>query len=132
MPVYLDDELVARGVLMEAESRDGTLSFCVFVYNVQPGIVIDYATGESHLAKGVTTEPEETPAVTPSTTPEETEPIEQPASDVDYILNTNTKKFHYPSCSSVDDMKDKNKQEYSGSRDDLIAQGYSPCGRCKP
>lgn len=46
-PVYLDDELVARGVLMEAESRDGTLSFCVFVYNVQPGIEIDYSDGTS-------------------------------------------------------------------------------------
>lgn len=50
----------------------------------------------------------------------------------DYILNTNTKKFHYPWCSSVDQMSDKNKQFYTGNREDIIAQGYSPCGRCNP
>lgn len=49
-----------------------------------------------------------------------------------YVLNTNTHKFHYPSCSSVYKMKDKNKEYYSGSRESLIAQGYSPCGRCHP
>ena len=49
-----------------------------------------------------------------------------------YILNTNTGKFHYPDCSSVDQMKEKNKREYTGTRDDLIDQGYDPCGRCKP
>ena len=49
-----------------------------------------------------------------------------------YILNTNTRKFHYPNCSSVKDMKEKNKQEYTGSRDDIIAMGYAPCKRCKP
>ena len=50
----------------------------------------------------------------------------------DYILNTNTKKFHYPSCDSVDDMKDENKEEFYGTRAEAIAQGYDPCGRCKP
>jgi len=56
----------------------------------------------------------------------------EPDAGVDYVLNTNSKKFHYPSCSSVDDMKESNKQYYTGSRDDLIASGYSPCGRCHP
>ena len=50
----------------------------------------------------------------------------------DYVLNTNTKKFHFPSCSSVNQMKSKNRQDYHGSRDDLIARGYKPCGNCKP
>lgn len=50
----------------------------------------------------------------------------------EYILNTNTKKFHYPSCSSVKQMKNSNKQEFTGSRDDLIAQGYDPCKKCNP
>ncbi len=50
----------------------------------------------------------------------------------DYIANKNTKKFHYPSCHSVKQMKESNKWYYSGSRDDLIAQGYSPCAKCKP
>ena len=49
-----------------------------------------------------------------------------------YILNTNTKKFHYPNCSSVDQMSDKNKKEVTSSREEIIEQGYSPCGRCKP
>ncbi|MDE6699871.1 MAG: DNA-entry nuclease, partial [Acetatifactor sp.] len=49
-----------------------------------------------------------------------------------YILNTNTKKFHYPSCSSVNQMKDKNKQAYTGNREDVISQGYAPCKRCNP
>ena len=61
--------------------------------------------------------------------PEESTPI---AAGTDYILNTSTRKFHYPSCSSVSQMADKNKQSYNGTRDELIAMGYSPCGRCHP
>lgn len=70
---------------------------------------------------------------TPSPEPEKQEPVTgSEASQADYILNTNTKKFHYPTCSSVNDMKEKNKQEFFGTRDETIALGYSPCGRCKP
>lgn len=50
----------------------------------------------------------------------------------EYILNTNTEKFHYPDCHSVDDMKEKNKQETNLTREELIEQGYSPCGNCNP
>ena len=49
-PVFEGDELVARGVQMEALSveDDGQgVAFNVFVYNVQPGVDIDYQTGES-------------------------------------------------------------------------------------
>jgi DNA-entry nuclease len=49
-----------------------------------------------------------------------------------YILNTNTKVFHYPTCSSVDQMSEKNKKAYNGTRSEAIALGYKPCGRCKP
>lgn len=49
-----------------------------------------------------------------------------------YILNTNTKKFHYPSCDSVRQMKESNKQFYTGSRSDVIAKGYVPCKKCNP
>ena len=49
-----------------------------------------------------------------------------------YILNTNTKKFHYPSCSSVKQMKDKNKKEVTCARDEVIDMGYDPCKRCNP
>ena len=49
-----------------------------------------------------------------------------------YILNTNTHKFHIPSCSSVDQMKESNKKAFNGTRDEAIAQGYDPCKRCNP
>ena len=49
-----------------------------------------------------------------------------------YILNTNSKKFHYEYCSSAKRISDKNRQEYNGSRDDLIDQGYDPCKNCNP
>jgi len=59
------------------------------------------------------------------------EPVTRSAEKT-YILNTNTGKFHKPSCSSVKDMKDYNKQEFTGTRDDVIAMGYEPCGKCHP
>jgi len=49
-----------------------------------------------------------------------------------YVLNTSTKKFHYPSCSSVKKMKDKNKKVFTGTRDEVISKGYKPCGNCHP
>mgnify|MGYP000579845304 CR=1 FL=1 len=49
-----------------------------------------------------------------------------------YIINENTDKFHKPDCSSVSDMKARNKKEFSGNREELLEQGYSPCGRCQP
>ena len=53
-------------------------------------------------------------------------------SEGEYVLNIKSMKFHYPDCKSVSDMKEANKQVYSGGRDALIEQGYSPCGRCLP
>ena len=47
-------------------------------------------------------------------------------------INENTEKFHEPDCSSVDDIKEKNKREFTGTRDELIEEGYEPCGICKP
>ncbi|MDE6020507.1 MAG: hypothetical protein K2H01_05900 [Ruminococcus sp.] len=51
---------------------------------------------------------------------------------IDYIINRNTGKFHYPDCPSVDLMAEHNKKEYTGDRDDLATQGYEPCKRCNP
>ena len=51
---------------------------------------------------------------------------------ITYVLNTNTKKFHYPDCASVDDMKEKNRLDVSWDRDEVIEQGYVPCKRCNP
>ena len=59
-------------------------------------------------------------------------PTQTPVTGVQYVLNTNTHKFHYPSCSSVKKMSEKNKSLYSGTRDEVISMGYSPCGNCHP
>ena len=78
-PLFIGDELVARGVLMEGWSmEDGGDGVCfnVFVYNIQPGIAIDYATGESRLEGSDSGAAEKTAA---------------------YILNTTTHKFQLPS-----------------------------------
>lgn len=137
-PIFEGNNLLANGVLMEGysvEDKGAGVSYCVFAYNVQPGIEIDYATGESKLADSAQQEEQKTATVTPtpSPEPEKQEPATgSEASHADYILNTNTKKFHYPTCSSVNDMKEKNKQEFFGTRDEAISNGYSPCGRCKP
>lgn len=117
-PVFTDTNLVADGVLMEGWSvEDGgeDICFCVFAYNVQPGITIDYATGDSWLSE----------ADDSTESPQETQGIA-------YVLNTNTMKFHDPDCSSADDIDPANRKEYTGDREDLIAQGYAACGRCKP
>lgn len=117
-PMYEGDNLVASGVLMEAESvedeGDGIL-YNVFCYNVQPGISIDYATGESWV---------ETSSADSANASGERESA--------YVLNTNSGKFHYPSCSSVSQMNDENRQDFTGDRETLIADGFSPCGRCNP
>ena len=65
------------------------------------------------------------------TIPGEENPDETEAR-VTYIANTNTKKFHYPDCSSVGQMKESNKWYFTGTRDELIELGYDPCGRCHP
>lgn len=55
-----------------------------------------------------------------------------PEAGIEYVLNTNTLKFHYLECAAVSQMKDKNKQYFQGTRDEVIAMGYEPCGRCNP
>ena len=50
----------------------------------------------------------------------------------DYVLNTNTMKFHKTSCSSVKDIAEWNRKDFTGTREDVIAMGYQPCGKCHP
>ncbi len=130
-PIFEGDNLVASGVLMEAMSVEDNgegILFNVYCYNVQPSVGIDYATGDSWLEGSDATETSET--VTSSETVETV--TESVSTGTTYILNTNTMKFHYPDCSSVSRMSESNKQEYTGGREDLIEQGYSPCGNCNP
>lgn len=95
-PVFEGSNLVASGVLMEAESVEDKgegILYCVYVYNVQPGININYATGDSSASGTNQT------AVTEQATQAVTQAASQQTSTESYILNTNTKKFHRPSCS---------------------------------
>lgn len=114
-PVFEGDNLVATGVEMEAysvEDKGEGISFHVFVYNIQPGITIDYATGESW--------------------PDDSRETENTEKGQTYVLNTNTHKFHTQNCESVRDIAGSNKEVYAGNREDLINMGYEPCKRCKP
>ncbi len=113
-PVFQGSNLVADGVLMEAmsvEDQGESISFCVFVPNVQPGVAIDYSDGSSRPADS-------------QSSPENEEAV--------YIVNTNTRRFHLPSCSSVREMKESNRENFTGSREELIEEGYIPCGKCRP
>lgn len=126
-PVFEGDDLIASGVQMQAESveDDGAgISFNVYVYNVQPYVVIDYRTGENWEGDEIA-EPEGKWADGTEAEPSDTK-------EQMYILNKNTKKFHKPECSGAKKIKDKNKGEYTGSRQTLIDEGYEPCGNCNP
>lgn len=118
-PIYDGDNLLASGVQMEGKSveDDGAgVCFNVYAYNNQPGILIDYATGESQLDY----------AYNISTTDAENN------SSVVYVLNKSSKKFHLKNCSSVKDISEYNKEFYYESRANLISDGYSPCKNCNP
>lgn len=157
-PVFVGDELVCRGVRLEGWSvEDGGEGVCfdVFAYNCQPGVAIDYATGDN-WADGSMAEPAASPAEADAgwslpagaaaasvagiaagegARGSSDDPDGGPAPDPDaqeYVLNTNTHKFHYPWCASVEDMKEKNKRFTTETRDEIIAQGYAPCKRCNP
>ena len=82
------------------------------VRRLQPGIIIDYATGDSRLDDG-------------------TGGSFQSARKT-YVLNTNSKTFHKPDCGSVGKIKDSNKQTFVGTREEAIKNGYSPCKSCNP
>ena len=81
-------------------------------------------------------EPESKPTLEPD--PEPTpEPAPEPAPEpeptgLDYILNTNSMTFHYPSCGSAAKIKPSNRADFHGTREELVNRGYSPCGNCKP
>lgn len=124
-PLYRGDDLLASGVQIEAESLEDhgeAISFNVYCYNNQPGVQIDYATGESCLSQNNSI----------STDPITAQPASEESTEKTYILNTNTHKFHYPSCTGVRDSKVENRETFLGLREDLIDQGYTPCKRCNP
>lgn len=137
-PIFQGSELVARGVQMEGESvedkGEGVL-FNVYCYNVEPGVTIDYATGYTQAdgTKGSTGSSNNTSSgSSTSTTSSSTNTSSQDDTVQTYVLNTNNHKFHKPDCTAVSHMADKNKQTVNAKRSDLISQGYTACGICKP
>ena len=113
VPVFEGDNLVADGVTMEAWSveDDGEgICFYVYIYNVQPGVEIDYATGESWLAEAAESDD---PAQT-------------------YIVNTSSKKFHDGDCAQAQSIKEENRQAFETTRSQMIAWDFSPAGCCNP
>ncbi len=133
-PIFSGANLVANGVLIEAKSvEDGGdgIEFCVYVYNNQPGILIDYGNGESKLDDGKEF-PEAPPEQTPDENPDEN-PGSEPLPENTYIINKSTKKVHKEDCRYATDIKEENKETYKGSLEDLLSDGYfSACGTCKP
>ena len=118
-PVFQGQDLVARGVLMEGlsvEDNGEGVTFCVYAYNVQPGVDIDYATGDNHASDSQSAG----------------DASQADSAQGTYVLNISSKKFHLPSCGGISDIKSSNRQDYTGPRQTLIDQGYQPCGRCKP
>ena len=123
-PIFDGDNLVARGVEMEAysvEDNGDGVSFNVYVYNNQPGVIINYADGTSHL-----------PGEEPSDNVSGGKQSPSGASVTQYVINTNNKKVHLPSCGSVKNIKAENKKTVKDSLNHLMEEGYTPCGTCLP
>lgn len=141
-PIFEGNNLLASGILIEAKSVEDNgagILFNVYCYNVQPGIDIDYSTGESSSKSNSTSTTNNSSSSTGTITPvvEESKSETPPPSTTNevsqtYILNNNTKKFHEEGCGSASRISQKNKGTYTGTRDELINKGYSPCGNCDP
>jgi len=114
-PIFEGKDMVCAGVHMQGysvEDHGAGVSFNVFCFNVKPGYDINYKTGEVTVA--------------------DEELARQQSFERGYVLNTNSMKFHYPSCSSVASMAEHNKEYVETSREELIEAGYEPCGNCEP
>lgn len=114
VPIFEGDNLLASGVTMEAWSVEDSgegICFHVYVYNVQPGVEIDYATGESWLAEAVVGEGEEI---------------------MIYVVNTGSGKFHDGSCPQAVSIKSENKESFETTRSQMLAWNFEPAGCCKP
>lgn len=111
IPVFEGENLLARGIIMEAysvEDEGEGVCFNIYVYNAQPDYIINYADGTMELDDGAD------------------------INNCTYIINLRNNKFHSPTCSGVRDMSEANKGYTTLSRDELVQQGYTPCGLCKP
>lgn len=113
-PDFEGDCLTACGVRMEALSveDDGEgICYHVYVYNIQPGIEIDYTDGSSREAADMAVSAE---------------------NGMTYILDKNMMKFHVSSCDSIQQIQNENMENYTGERERLIDDGYKSCESCHP
>ena len=124
-PIFQGNNLIADGVHMEGmsvEDEGEAILFNVFAYNLQPGIGIDYATGQSW----------EEPSEESVSTGDASNSSSENDLEKDYILNVNSRKFHNPDCAGAASISEQNREFFTGTRNQLIDEGYEPCGRCKP
>lgn len=122
-PVYNGNNLLAYGVVMEGysvEDNGAGIKFCLFAYNVQPGIEINYLNGESKLIGEEYVNQEETFKYTEN------------SEGIIYILNIESKKYHLDTCRYVISMSEENKETFNGTKNWLKDNGYEPCDVCKP
>lgn len=109
-PIFVEDELVARGVQMEAysiEDAGASICFNVFVYNVQPGIEIDYSDGSSRLS----------------------EMADESQEDGVIRGNSRSKIYHCPGQAAYEDMADSRYLVLFDSEEEAIAAGYRKAQR---
>lgn len=131
-PIYNGSNLVADGVLMEAysvEDNGDGIEFCVYVYNNQPGVRINYADGTSKLDDGVPF-PDSTITL-PDGSDADTNDSTNTEQKANYYINLGTEKYHLPTCTYANPDK-YNVDEFYGTEADLEDMGFTPCGICKP
>lgn len=125
-PVFEGDELVCRGIRVEAMSlEDGgrEINFDVWCPNLQPGVTIDYATGDAWIDE------ETIDDVVEDASSRGDDAIDRDAEGT-YILNTSSKKIHEPDCEGVQDMSPRNREEFTGSIAEAERLGYNLCPQC--
>lgn len=135
-PLFEGDDLLAKGVQMEAfsvEDEGRGVSFNVFCHNIQPGIEIDYTTGDSKGPEFTGSEnKEESFETEDKSEKDDTDESNEVDADYSYVLNTNTMKYHLPTCDSVTEMKAKNRENTDLSKEEIENMGYVACKSCHP
>lgn len=125
-PVFNENDQLIKGVQMEAYSlEDEGLGICfnVFIYNVQPGVLINYENGDDNK--------KDDEWCSKLFTRNDMYKDEEKGTQ-DYILNTYTHKFHKPSCNCVHNIDESNKQVLKCPARFLRYNGCKPCENCKP
>ncbi len=132
-PIYEGNNLVANGVLMEAYSVEDNgkgITFCVYVYNVQPGIFIHYLTGDSSNIS------DDFPEEDKDNTDGGKDSVDTDKQDAllneekPYVINLSTKKFHLSTCTHAEKLSTSNRDDLTTTAKYLLDTGHSPCGTC--